>query len=305
MPGARSQADLANTIARAFEDACLTEIAALKPGNVHRFGAGHGMTVADFEASARAAAAVIAAPNFSVGERIEAAVDATWDAVGCNTNLGIVLLCAPLIEATLTAPCEGNLRARLHAVLVALTRADAERAFAAIARANPAGLGESARHDVRAPVRCTLLEAMTEASPRDLVARQYASDFHDVFALGVPRIKETLLRLAHDADARAWAATGAYLAFLAAFPDTHIARKYSGVVAEEVRREAARHDDAFKAASDPSSLLAELLAFDRALKDRNLNPGTSADLTVASLLATDLLDIVCGQTASQNRNPRS
>ena len=105
--------------------------------------------------------------------------------------------------------------------------------------------------------------------------------------------------------AGAWAATGAYLAFLAAFPDTHIARKYSDVIAEEVRRQAERHDDAFRSASDPASLLAELLAFDRALKDRNLNPGTSADLTVASLLATDLLDIVSGQTASQSRNPRS
>jgi triphosphoribosyl-dephospho-CoA synthase len=307
--GARDQGTgsvlLADKVARAFERACLTEIEALKPGNVHRFGPGHGMTVADFEASARAASAVIAAPGLSVGGRIKAAIDATGDAVGCNTNLGIVLLCAPLVEAALTEPHAGNLRARLHVVLKSLGRADAELAFAAIVRANPAGLGASPRHDVRMPVRCTLLEAMTEASPRDLIARQYATDFHDVFALGVPRIGETMLRLAQEPGARALAATGAYLAFLAAFPDTHIARKYSHAAAEEVRAEAVRLDAAFRSEPDPASLFDELLAFDRALKEGNLNPGTSADLTVASLLATDLLDIVSAQTASQNRDPRS
>jgi triphosphoribosyl-dephospho-CoA synthase len=37
---------------------------------------------------------------------------------------------------------------------------------------------------------------------------------------------------------------------------------------------------------------AEMLEFDAELKERNLNPGTSADLTVASLLAAKLEDIL-------------
>ena len=43
-------------IAKAFQDACLSELDALKPGNVHRQADGHGMDVADFEKSAVAAA---------------------------------------------------------------------------------------------------------------------------------------------------------------------------------------------------------------------------------------------------------
>jgi triphosphoribosyl-dephospho-CoA synthase len=36
---------------------------------------------------------------------------------------------------------------------------------------------------------------------------------------------------------------------------------------------------------------APLLAFDRALKERGINPGTSADLTVATLFAATLEDL--------------
>ncbi len=86
-------------IGEAIRWACLTELRALKPGNVHRFGDGHAMTVADFEASAEAIAAVFAQPGLTVGARILQSVLATQAAVGCNTNLGIVLLCAPLAEA--------------------------------------------------------------------------------------------------------------------------------------------------------------------------------------------------------------
>ena len=44
--------------------------------------------------------------------------------------------------------------------------------------------------------------------------------------------------------------------------------------------------------ADVEEQKAEMLEFDSHLKDRNLNPGTSADLTVASLLAVKLEDIL-------------
>ena len=109
-------------IADRFRDACRAELEALKPGNVHVHGEGHGMTVGDFLASADVAAPALAAPDASVGERILAAVLATRAAVGQNTNLGIVLLCAPLAAA---AEREGPLRPNLDRVLAGLTRGDA------------------------------------------------------------------------------------------------------------------------------------------------------------------------------------
>ncbi len=86
-------------IAGVYVEACLAELVAPKPGNVHRFAPGHGMEVADFVRSAEASAAPIAKNGARVGVRIRAAVEATLEAVGQNTNLGIILLCAPLAAA--------------------------------------------------------------------------------------------------------------------------------------------------------------------------------------------------------------
>ncbi|HKW53006.1 MAG TPA: triphosphoribosyl-dephospho-CoA synthase, partial [Stellaceae bacterium] len=84
---------------QAYVDACRLELRALKPGNVHVASEGHGMTVAQFEASAVASAPYVSASGKPVGERIRDAIAATHAAVGCNTNLGIVLLAAPLLAA--------------------------------------------------------------------------------------------------------------------------------------------------------------------------------------------------------------
>ena len=95
-------------VQRAFLDACLLDVLALKPGNVGVHGAGHGMQAVDFLRSARAAAPAIAAEQASVGERIHAAIAATRAAVGVNTNLGIVLLAAPLAHAALQVAVEAR-----------------------------------------------------------------------------------------------------------------------------------------------------------------------------------------------------
>jgi len=269
-------------IAEAFRSACRAELDALKPGNVHRFADGHGMSVAQFAASAAAAAPCIARAGAPVGERIYAAVAASLAAVGCNTNLGIVLLAAPLAVAAERAGEPARLRAALAAVLAALEVADAEAAFAAIRLANPGGLGEAARHDVREPARVTLLEAMREAAPRDSIARQYASGFADVFDLGLPALRAALAR----GWKLEWATTLTYLEFLAAFPDSHIARKDpSGPLAHSVTTQARTVREALASAAAPEPLVAQLMAWDAELKAAGLNPGTSADLTVATLFA--------------------
>ena len=106
---------LAARIAEAYIAACLLELDALKPGNVHRHAEGHGMTVADFERSAEVSAPALARTGASVGSRVLEAVEATRAAVGQNTNLGIVLLAAPLAAAAERR--EPDLRVALARVL--------------------------------------------------------------------------------------------------------------------------------------------------------------------------------------------
>jgi len=273
-------------IAAAFTAACRDELDAPKPGNVHAWRASRELTVAAFVRSAEAAAGPIAEEGARVGHRIAGAIEATLGAVATNTNLGIVLLCAPLAAAaeTMTA----DLRAALARVLDDLDRDDAALAFRAIVQASPAGLGRAARHDVFAPASATLREAMAEAANRDRIARQYVTVFDDVFSLGLPTFAAALPRYGE----RSWATLAVYLAFLAAFSDSHIVRKHGTRPAEEVRHTAATFHARLSAADDPETLLDDLLAWDAVLKERNINPGTSADLTVATLFAHRLTNVL-------------
>jgi triphosphoribosyl-dephospho-CoA synthase len=269
-------------IAEAYRAACLVELDALKPGNVHRYADGHGMTVADFERSAEVSAPALARTGASVGSRIFDAVQATRAAVEQNTNLGILLLSAPLAAAAERS--EPDLRVALASVLEALDLDDARAVFAAIAAANPGGLGTVDRHDVHAPPTVSLREAMADAAARDLVARQYVTDFADVFDLGAPTFIAAMARGASAAEA----ATAVDLAFLVAEPDSHIARKFGRDVAEALRDEAASRRDILL---EPARRYEALLAWDAELKARGLNPGTCADLTVASIFTVYLSEM--------------
>lgn len=277
-----------NAIGEAFIAACRDEIEAPKPGNVHIFSEGHGMNADDFLRSAEAAAPGVSAVSTSVGVRILSAIEATWSAVGMNTNLGIVLCCAPLAAA---ADIGGTLQTAVQKTLAGLTEADAQRAFSAIRRASPAGLGEARRHDVRGPVVTTLLEAMREAADRDRIAFQYASGFHDVFETGSRALDEARMR----GWPSPWPVVAVYLAFLAGFHDSHIHRKKGLDAALDVQDEAREVRRAFMEMSDPADALPDLLGFDERLKARGLNPGTSADLTVATLFADRLTPILIGR----------
>jgi len=269
--------EVSRRIADAFIAACRDELDAPKPGNVHAFADGHRMTAADFMRSADAATGPLTVPGARVGVRILNAVDATFADVGTNTNLGIILLCAPLAAAAESQP--HDLRASLARVLHALDVEDAAAAFRAIVRASPAGLGHAEEHDVHAPAIVTLRAAMAEAADRDRIARQYVTDFADVFDVGEPLLDAALGALP---DRRS-ATLATYLGFLAAFPDSHICRKYGTATAERVRRQASWLRVRALAAPRLEDVLPELLVWDKELKDAGINPGTSADLTVATL----------------------
>jgi triphosphoribosyl-dephospho-CoA synthase len=282
---------LSERIAAAFTASCRDELDAPKPGNVHVFSPAGRKSPEDFLRSAEAAAVPLSAPGARVGRRIFAAVEATRAAVGRNTNLGIILLCAPLAAAAESG--EPELRAALARVLRALDIADAELAFRAIVAAAPGGLGSAERHDVFAPAKVTLRNAMAEAAERDRIARQYVTDYEDVFTLGKPAFAAALAR----GRERKWATLSVFLRFASGFCDSHIVREHGAATAEEICLGAARLRQRLDDARDPAEILPELLAYDRSLKARSINPGTSADLTVATLFASRL-----GNTLPSARN---
>jgi triphosphoribosyl-dephospho-CoA synthase len=272
-------------IAAAFLASCRDEIEAPKPGNVHAIAGGHDMEARHFHNSARVAAPAIAAPGARVGLRVRHAVEATVAEVQMNTNLGIILLCAPLGCAAEVG--SRNLRGALVAVLEALDAEDAANVYAAIARASPGGLGRAARYDVHDAPPSSLLAAMREAADRDMIARQYVTDFADIFNTGLSAVDETRARGSDHSIA-----LGVYLAFLSRFPDSHIARKHGIAVANAVMREAQGFAARIGREAREAAFLTDLLAFDARLKAERINPGTSADLTVATLFAARLCAVL-------------
>ena len=270
-------------LASLFKDACMAELTALKPGNVHIFADGHGMVVQDFIRSAEVTAAVIAQHELNVGQRILNAVNATWDAVACNTNLGIVLLCAPLIQAALSDGSE-PFQAKLNTILKRLTVEDAVFAYQAIQRASPAGLGASDKHDVHVVPEVTLLAAMQTAAHRDMIAQQYDNGYADILGFGLDRYRQALAKW----DKPAWAVTALYLGFLANYDDSHVLRKFGADTSAELRNEAKLHEHALMQLENPKLYQRALMEWDAVLKTRGFNPGTSADLTVATILTHSL-----------------
>lgn len=272
-------------LAKAYTTACMAELQALKPGNVHVFSDGHGMTIHDFIKSADVTADVITQPDLTLGARVFFAVEATQQAVGQNTNLGVVLLCAPLIHAALhQLPAQTFLQS-LYKVLAQLTLEDAQYVADAIRLANPAGLGVSAVHDVRKKQTATLLEVMRAAQGADSIAWQYANSYQDVLLFGIPRYTEAM----HKWQNSAWATTALYLGFLSRSVDSHVKRKYGEAIAIRLMDEAREFEQMHWSADNPKLVQKHLLAWDATLKQRLINPGTSADLTVATLLAHYLM----------------
>ncbi len=262
----------------AFLRACELDVAVRKPGNVSLASAGHGMQARHFLAAAQAAAGPLLKPGARVGERIEGAVAASWAAAGCNTNLGIVLLCAPLAAAFERG---GDLAAATHAVLQALDVEDARAAFRAIVQANPGGLGRAEQADVHAAPAIDLGAAMALAAGRDSIARQYAEGFREV--LEAAQGLGFALSEGADPRLRDAAVQRVYLGWLARWPDSHIVRKHGEALAQIVMSAAQAWQGRDAPGDDPA-----FAAWDESLKQQALNPGTSADLTVATLFAAGL-----------------
>lgn len=259
--------------------ACLLEVTAPKPGNVHRGADFEDATFLDFAASAVAIGPAMdaAAAGAPLGRSVLEAVAATRRLVGANTNLGMLLLFAPLAKAPRDVP----LQVGVGRVLEELNAADARCVYQAIRLANPGGLGRVAEADVQAAPPPDLLAAMRLAAGRDAIARQYAGGFDDVLSKALPWLIEGVRRGRPLLDA----IVHAHVRLMSELPDTLIARKCGPAVAQEAADRAA---EALRCGAPGSETyqrgLGELDFWLRCDGHRR-NPGATADLIAAALFA--------------------
>lgn len=297
-----------------------------KPGNVHRTADFDDLRFEDFLSSSialgppmrRVARRGLAASKgrvplsrIRIGEAIKDAVDETtrWQKGG-NTHLGTILLFVPLAAAaglcgSIGAISPLSLRHNVGKVVGATTNEDAANTFETIAKTTPQTLGRLSDNTApdlkarrRSVQRITLLDAMRHSSRWDGVASEWATSFEKVFAVGYPELLEVF---GETRDVNV-ATVHTFLFLLSRFSDTFMARKIG-------LRRTPYIEEAVKIGVEETSWVAEsakealrlgglttreggalILGLDGRLRGSGLNPGTTADLTGASLMVA----LLCG-----------
>jgi triphosphoribosyl-dephospho-CoA synthase len=264
------------SVGECFTLATIMEATAPKPGNVHRGADFEDASYPDFIVAAALVGPLLeSAVQLPLGQTVYSAVATTRAAVETNTNLGTLLLVAPLAKVPLKSP----LAPAVGQILANLTSQDARDVYAAIRLAQPGGLGKVSAADIADEPPADLLAAMRLAADHDLVARQYSHNFEDIFQTVVPWIRDAI-ETQLDLPA---AIVHVHLQLMAEFPDSLIARRCGKDVAIQSAARAHRVLEAGRPGSD---------AYDDGLCDLDFwlrsdghrrNPGTTADLVATGL----------------------
>jgi triphosphoribosyl-dephospho-CoA synthase len=284
-------------LADAVQLACLYEATAPKAGNVHPNASFEDMHFGHFAASAIAirGAFDLAAPEYSsrpasVGEIVLAASKMTFEQVGRNTNLGTLLLFAPIAVAEQAShvATANDLRSQICQVLNSLSADDSRCVYEAIRIAKPGGLGSREQDDVATTPPQDLVAAMRQVADMDAVARQYTNGFADVFDSLLPWFDEERGMAGGDALE---AICRLQIRWLAQQPDGLIVRKVGSTVAQDVQFRAQQVLERMREHEGKLVELDEAREFDRFLRSdaHRLNPGTTADLIAATLLVSLLV----------------
>lgn len=265
-------------LAELIETACAMEVMSPKPGNVGPGQQFRDASTDDFLKSAKAIAPIIStSEERRLGETVLNAVRATRAVVSHNTNLGIILLLAPLAKV----PREFSLKDGIACVLQATDTQDSRLVYEAIRLAQPAGLGEVNDQDLNTEPSASLMDCMALAADRDMIAAQYANGFREVLSCGQDWLREGQAIVPSQPLQISFLA----VRLLAAFGDSLIARKCGEQMSDIVREKARRLlDIGWPIQHDTQSEFASFDAFLREDGNRR-NPGTTADMVAAILFA--------------------
>lgn len=306
-----NKSEAGNLVERCVVLASLLEVSGYpKPGNVHRtsdagktryehFLAGSVSIGPAFrrlaENAFRAGLGDIEMGDIGLGSSIlEASKDALSWQKGGNVNLGIILLLAPLSAASGFSLSRGmpenleKLRTDLGAVIRACGTEDSVAIYQAIRSAVPLKvLGKAEKLDVldTRSIKAirkenqTPLSIFSSCKDRDSICSEWTSDFSITFGLGYLTLREAF-QTTGDINI---SIVHTFLRLLSMIPDSLIVRKSGHNAALEVSSMAASVLEK-GGMSNPEGKMKIREMDDKLRKSEGaLNPGTTADITAASL----------------------
>ena len=263
----------------AYLYACHKDIEAIKPGNVNINSPHHDTTASDYLISSINSGSELFYDSYSLGDRILNAIVATKKETSMNTNLGIVLLCAPIAHALLNYK-EMSLKEAITKTIDNATSDDTVKICEAINIANPGGLGDVLDYDTKSMPAVKLREIMSYSAQYDRISYQYHNNYQDILDFIIPSLNKNMIKY-KSSDI---SISMTYLQILGKIPDSHISRK----LGEEIAKKTSNHvNDLLKIQDKDCSqgyLVKQLNDLDYEYKKKGINPGTTADLLVASLM---------------------
>ena len=263
----------------AYLYACHKDVEAIKPGNVNINSPHHDTTASDYLISSINSGSELFYDSYSLGDRILNAIVATKKETSMNTNLGIVLLCAPIAHALLNYK-EMSLKEAITKTIDNATSDDTVKICEAINIANPGGLGDVLDYDTKSMPAVKLREIMSYSAQYDRISYQYHNNYQDILDFIIPSLDKNMIKY-KSSDI---SISMTYLQILGKIPDSHISRK----LGEEIAKKTSNHvNDLLKIQDKDCSedyLVKQLNDLDYEYKKKGINPGTTADLLVASLM---------------------
>ncbi len=272
-----------------------------KPGNVHRTQDFDDMIFEDFlisgivigdlmkEAASRGEKYKdeFLLHKIKLGKIIKEAVIETDHWIGNNTNLGIIILLAPLSAAAGMSSDVYELRKNTERIMKATTSKDAVNLYDAINAADAGGMGQQEELDVadsqaREKIikdNISMFNVLEMSAQWDLLSRELTTGMPITFETGYPTFKE--IKATHGINK---ATVQTFLTILARYPDTLISRKYGIDTARIISADA----DSILQNGGILNSQGELLIrhFDSQLLKNKFNPGTTADITAASIMVS-------------------
>ena len=275
-----------NQVKMAFEYACKLDVFSIKPGNVFLNHPAYGMSHKDFLQSSMACSDIMCEQNMDIGLKILESVKASMDVVGCNTNLGIILLCVPIVETVYMDKEHKFNQNNLKIVIDNINYKQTKSIYKAINLANAGGMSSKEEFDLKSnkSENFTLLEAMNFAKTYDYIASEYTNYFYNIIN-NISLNWRNYFKLMNNDEC---ATTATFLKQIVSNPDSLIVRKHGLSTAEQVSERFKEIADEYCALKDPNILNNKLLLLDSELKIQGLNPGTTADVVVASIFLNRL-----------------
>ena len=263
----------------AYLFSCKKDIELIKPGNVNLLSSHKDTKAQDYLDSAILSSKELFNQNYSLGKRILESVNVTRSQVNVNTNLGIILLCAPVIQSYIDFN-NLDLREGIKKTLSTTSIKDTHDLCAAINISSPGGLGDSDMYDTASYPNASIKQIMDYSQEYDRISYQYSHNFSDIFDFIIPKL-EFLNRRYESLDI---SLSLLFIEILAKIPDSHISRKFGDKIAKKTSNNA--HDllKILDREYDPDYLAKALNNLDYEYKKKGINPGTTADLLVASLM---------------------